>query len=70
MIMSKLKKEDAKKEMHSLNEQLYNEFFIQELEARLETDPMAVAGLMDSFMDASAMDCFTCNICFSCEFTF
>lgn len=34
-------------ELISLNEELYTEFSIQELEQRLETDPLMFANLMD-----------------------
>ncbi|MDR2410645.1 MAG: hypothetical protein LBE13_21385 [Bacteroidales bacterium] len=63
--MSNLKKVEEKNELHSLNGQLYNEFFIQELESRLETDPLMVGGFIDS-MAPSAADCFNCNLCFNC----
>jgi hypothetical protein len=38
-----------KKEMISLNDELYNEFFVHELETRLETDPVLAGGLLDVF---------------------
>lgn len=41
-----------KNEIVSLNENLYDDFFVQELEARLETDPLIVGGLVDMFSGA------------------
>lgn len=38
---------EKKTEMVSLNDQLYNDFFVQELETRLETDPLMTGGLVD-----------------------
>ncbi|MDR1181733.1 MAG: hypothetical protein LBL13_07125 [Bacteroidales bacterium] len=43
-------------ELKSLNENLYDEFFVQELESRLETDPLAVGGLMDIFSSQFSLD--------------
>jgi hypothetical protein len=34
-------------EIISLNTELYDDFFVQELEVRLETDPLMLGGLMD-----------------------
>lgn len=36
-----------KKEMKSMNENLYDEFFVNEIENRLETDPLAISGLFN-----------------------
>lgn len=46
-------------ELLSLNSEL-SEFKLQELEERLETDPLAVGGLLDvlSLTDSSSMDTF------------
>ena len=47
--------------MRSLTEQLYDDFFMQELETRLETDTLMVGGLVDS-TEVESADCFcTCN---------
>lgn len=61
------------KELISLNEKLYDEFYVQELEARLETDPLLVGGLFDFFTssgeDISPLSdgCeFMCNDKFKC----
>jgi hypothetical protein len=51
--MKNLKKTTKENEMVSLNDNLYDSFFIQELESRLETDPLAVGGIVDFFNDAS-----------------
>jgi hypothetical protein len=50
-------------EMVSLNERLYDEFFIQELEMRLETDPLLLGEFLGIFNgELSAADCdFTCS---------
>jgi hypothetical protein len=46
--------------MRSLNGQLYDDFFIQELETRLETDPLMVGGLVE-FSEVDSAECFcTC----------
>jgi hypothetical protein len=45
--MSNSKKVEKINEMIPLNEKLYDEFFMQELELRLETDPLLVGGLVD-----------------------
>ena len=42
-------KNDEKDELVSLNDKLYDEFYVQELEERLETDPLIVGGLLDLF---------------------
>lgn len=36
-----------KTEMTSVNEELYDEFFVNEVENRLETDPLAISGLFN-----------------------
>jgi hypothetical protein len=36
-------------ELKSLNERLYDDFFVQELDSRLETDPLMTGGLFDLF---------------------
>lgn len=54
--MNKKEKQD---ELLSLNSE-FSEFKLQELEERLETDPLAVGGLLNllSFTDSSSMDTF------------
>ncbi len=52
-----------------LNDELYTEFSVQELEERLETDPMMFAGLAvqgaDCFECPSLRDCDLCvGLCF------
>jgi hypothetical protein len=42
-------------ELKSLNENLYDEFFVKELETRLETDPLGMSGLVDLF-DFQSLD--------------
>lgn len=46
-------KNDEKDELVSLNDKLYDEFYVQELEERLETDPLIVGGLLDLFTDST-----------------
>jgi hypothetical protein len=55
----------------SLNTDLYDEFFVQELEYRLETDPLTLVGLMDlfpydcnghSFCQSHCIGLWTCGI--------
>ncbi|MDR1227227.1 MAG: hypothetical protein LBK47_10090 [Prevotellaceae bacterium] len=53
MSNPKFKKQEESGELISLNEQLYDEFFVQELESRLETDPLMVGGLLDSLTSDS-----------------
>jgi hypothetical protein len=43
-------------EFKSLNENLYDEFFVKELEVRLETDPLGVGGLMEFFDSQLQLD--------------
>jgi hypothetical protein len=43
-------------EFKSLNENLYDEFFVKELESRLETDPLGMGGLVDLFDSQEALD--------------
>jgi hypothetical protein len=61
-----MNKKKNEKEMISLNEGLYNDFFVLELEQRLETDPLMVGGILEWGQEADllAADCFT----FNCEF--
>lgn len=42
-------KKEEKDEILSLNKSLYDDFYVQELEERLETDPLGVGGLLDFF---------------------
>lgn len=39
-------KKDSK-ELRSLNDTLYDEFYLQELESRLETDPLLIGNRLD-----------------------
>jgi hypothetical protein len=55
--MKNFKKMGENDEMRSLTEQLYDDFFMQELEARLETDTLMVGGLVDS-TEVESADCF------------
>ena len=56
-------------QLKSLNDGLVNELYIQELESRLETDPL-LPGTSVGLMIPEPIDteCFTCYLCFSCEF--
>lgn len=40
-------KQEEKNEMHALNNSVLNGFSVEELEQRLETDPLAVGQLLD-----------------------
>jgi hypothetical protein len=66
---SKLPKQEED-ELVSLNGSLYDEFYIQELESRLETDPLIVGGLADFFTspaeDSSLSTTGSCGT-FSCS---
>lgn len=42
-----------KPELKSMNDRIYDEFYIQQLESRLETDPLMAGGLLD-FMSVNA----------------
>ena len=53
----KLKKQQ---EIISLNDNLFSEMFLQELENRLETDPLMPNGLVDLVGDSSVSPLFTC----------
>ena len=59
-------KKKEERELISLNEKLYDDFYVQELEARLETDPLLVGGLID-FFTASGED--VSPLSDGCEFT-
>lgn len=54
-----MKQKEKQEELISLNSE-FSEFKLQELEERLETDPLAIGGLLDvlSLNDASSMDTF------------
>jgi len=51
----------AQKFLVSLNENLFDEMFLQELENRLETDPLLPNGLVDLMDDSSVNPLCTCN---------
>jgi hypothetical protein len=59
------KSTEKNEEIISLNTDLYDGFFIQELEYRLETDPLMLVGLMDLF--SSEGECMVCNGYTSCD---
>ena len=54
----KLKKQQ---EIISLNDNLFSEMFLQELENRLETDPLMPNGLVDLVGDSSVSPLCTCT---------
>lgn len=60
-------KQKLNADLASVNESLYDEMFIQKLENRLETDPLAVGGLVDlvnSSDDAASLWCWSYeNVC-------
>lgn len=50
----------------SLNDELFNDFFVNELEKRLETDPLVGGGLAELFSpipDIQGGACFSCTLC-------
>lgn len=55
----------SQEEMVSLNEPINQEFFVEQLEARLETDPLMAGGLYDVFaQEQTAVDgCFINVFC-------
>ena len=55
------------KELTSLNHSILELFTIEELEDRLETDPMLFGTPLDASMQVNAnAGCFDCTMCFSC----
>lgn len=51
------------KKIESLNEGLFSDFEIQELEARFETDPLIPSASLGVMMqEPSDFDCFTCYL--------
>jgi hypothetical protein len=56
--MKKVFNTEKNEEIISLNTDLYDDFFVQELESRLETDPLTLGGLLELFGD--------CNDYYSC----
>lgn len=62
-----MKKEQSEKpEFISLNTE-FNDFSLQQLEERLETDPLAVGGLLDLNSSLSADDTDGCTYCIGCN---
>lgn len=54
--------------VQSMNENINSEMYLEELEKRLETDPMLLGNPADASIQlASDFDCFSCTICFSCS---
>jgi len=49
-----------RQEIISLNDNLFSEMFLQELENRLETDPLMPNGLVDLVGDSSVTPLCTC----------
>ena len=59
-----------KENVKSLNEGLFTDLKLQELETRLETDPLLPSASLGLFIpEPSDMECFTCYLCFTCEFS-
>jgi hypothetical protein len=50
-------------ELNSLNEKLYDDFFVQELDSRLETDPLMTGGLFDIFDSQDSLQFTSYNDC-------
>ena len=59
-----MKKTKEENELLSVNEKLYDDLFIQHLEERLETDPLAANGLASMFDNSIDTQCI---LNFSCE---
>lgn len=53
-------KKDVKNQIVSLNENLFNEMFLQKLESRLETDPLLPNGLLNLLDDGDISPLCTC----------
>lgn len=53
----------SQEEMVSLNEAIDQEFFVEQLEARLETDPLMAGGLFDLVEVESPEWCICNNLC-------
>jgi hypothetical protein len=49
-------------ELKSLNEKLYDDFFVQELDSRLETDPLMIGGLVDLFDSHDLLQPVSCDV--------
>ena len=54
-----MEKKNINTELVSLNDELYDDFYVQELEERLETDPLIAGGLIEMTDDATT----TCTLC-------
>ncbi len=69
LLIKKVKDMSNKEKLISLNENLNGELTIQQLEERLETDPLAVGGLVDLSFEVNA-GCFDlgCDHGFHIEF--
>ena len=61
-----MKKNAKMSEIQSLNENLNTELYLNELEQRLETDPMLLGNPVDASLElTSDSECFSL-ICFTC----
>ncbi len=49
--------------MKSLNDEIMTEFQVNQLEERLETDPLMIGNALDASIPLET-DCFTCSLCF------
>lgn len=64
------KKDSTGKGIQSFNDILPSDLYLNELEQRLETDPMLLGNPADASVQLSTdLDCFTCHMCFTCELT-
>lgn len=61
-----MEKQNEKDLIVSLNQKLTTEFSIQQLEERLETDPLLLGNPMEASIQLNSAGCFTCTLCFSC----
>lgn len=67
-----MKKSNMKNEIISLNEETFMDFSVEELEQRLETDPLFLANLVNlgAGGDAQPTDfCIGCNNCKGGDYT-
>lgn len=54
---------EESEEMKSLNNELFDDLYLEKLEERLETDPFMVSGLWNNAPELQSTDCFCNPIC-------
>lgn len=64
--MKDIKNQNVVDGINSANDELYDELFVNELETRLETDPLLTNGLLDLITTTNATPeedwCIFCNV--------